>query len=66
MKRFAIFDMVSEKVLCIIDARNGKSALNKFKQRLISAGMYEIRKDDNKWIMCSTYGAYFKAIETEG
>ena len=35
MKNFVIIDMVSNKALCIIPAANGKSALNKFKMRLI-------------------------------
>ena len=44
MKNFAIIDMVSNEPLCIIPAANGKSALNKFKIRLMSSGFYEIHK----------------------
>lgn len=65
MKRFVIIDMVSNRAINIFCAQNGKSALNKFKRCLMNSGMYEFRKEDNTWIMCSTYGAYFKAIETE-
>lgn len=64
MKKFAIFDMVSNKPLCIIPAANGKSALNKFKMRLMSRGFYEIHKESGNWVLSSTYGAYFRAIET--
>lgn len=66
MKHFAIMDMVSGRAIDIFNARNGKSALNKFKRCLMNTGMYEFRKEGNNWVMCSTYGAYFKAIETEG
>lgn len=45
MKNFAIIDMVSNENLCIIPATNGKSALNKFKMRLMSSGFYEIHKE---------------------
>lgn len=64
MKNFAIIDMVSNKTLCVIPAANGKSALNKFKMRLMSSGFHEIHKENGNWILSSTYGAYFKAMET--
>lgn len=64
MKNFAIIDMVSNNPICIIPAANGKSALNKFKMRLISSRFYEIHKESGNWILSSTYGAYFKAMET--
>lgn len=64
MKKFAIIDMVSNNPLCIIPAANGKSALNKFKMRLMSSGFHEIHKESGNYILSSTYGAYFKAIET--
>ena len=64
MKKFAINDMVSNNPLCIIPAATGKSALNKFKMRLMSSGFYEIHKESGNWVLSSTYGAYFRAIET--
>lgn len=64
MKNFAIIDMVSNKPLCIIPAANGKSALNKFKMQLMSSGFYEIHKENENWVLSSSYGSYFKAMET--
>lgn len=64
MKNFTIIDMISNNPVCAIPARNGKSALKKFKTGLMSTGFYEIRKENDTWILSSTYGAYFKAIET--
>ena len=64
MKNFVIIDMVSNTPLCVIPAANGKSALNKFKMRLMSSGFYEIHKESGNWVLSSTYGAYFKAMET--
>lgn len=64
MKNFAIIDMVSNKPICIIPAANGKSALNKFKMRLMSRGFYEIHKENENWVLSSSYGSYFKAMET--
>ena len=64
MKNFTIFDMVSNKPIYVIPAINGKSALNKFKMRLMSSGFYEIHKERGNWVLSSTYGAYFRAIET--
>ena len=64
MKNFAISDMVSNKPFCVIPAANGKSALNKFKMQLMSRGFYEIHKERRNWVLSSTYGAYFRAIET--
>ena len=63
MKYFAIMDMVSDKPLCVLNAQHGKSALRKFRKRLMNTGMYEIHKEAGEWMMSSTYGAYFKAIE---
>ena len=64
MKNFAIIDMVSNNTICIIPAANGKSALNKFKMRLMSSGFYEIHKENENWVLSSSYGSYFKAMET--
>ena len=64
MKHFAIVDMVNNNPVCLIDAKHGKSALQKFKLRLMSSGFYEIRKEAGFWILCSSFGSYFKAIET--
>ena len=64
MKNFAIIDMVSSKSLCIIPAANGKSALNKFKMQLMSSRFYEIHKENENWVLSSSYGSYFKAMET--
>jgi len=64
MKHFAIMDMVNNEPVCLMNAANGKSALNKFKMRLMSSGFYEIRKEAGFWILCSSFGSYFKAVET--
>lgn len=64
MKYFAIMDMVSYTPLCVLNAQHGKSALWKFRKRLMNTGMYEIYKDEaGDWMMSSTYGTYFKAVE---
>lgn len=63
MKRFSIVDVVSGRTLEIIAARDAKTALKRFRARLMSSGCYEIRKEPEGWLLASSYGAYFKAIE---
>lgn len=62
MKNFVIIDMISNKPIASVPARNGKAALNKFKTRLTSTGFYEIHKEGNEWVLSTSYGAYFKAV----
>ena len=64
MKKFVVRDMVSGNVVALIKTNNGKNALRIFKQGLLSTGFYEIHKENGNWVLSSTYGSYFKAIET--
>lgn len=64
MKKFVVRDMVSGNVVALIKTNNGKNALRIFKQELLSTGFYEIHKENGNWVLSSTYGSYFKAIET--
>ena len=64
MKKFIIRDMVSGKVVSIVKTNNGKNALKVFRQGLLSTGFYEIHKECGNWVLSSTYGSYFKAVET--
>jgi hypothetical protein len=64
MKTFKIVDANNVKDVTTITANNGKSALKKFLQKYaMYAGMYEIHKCKGIWVLSSTYGAYFSAIE---
>lgn len=63
MKHFIIQDMVSGACVAMIDANNGKTALKRFRNGLMSSGCYEIHKENSEWILSSSYGSYFKAIE---
>lgn len=63
MKHFIIQDMVSGACIATIDANNGKTALKRFRMGLMSYGCYEIHKENGEWILSSSYGSYFKAIE---
>lgn len=63
MKNFVIIDMISNKPIASVPARNRKAALNKFKMRLTSTGFYEIHKEGSDWVLSSTYGTYFKAVK---
>lgn len=62
MKRaFIITDCISGQVVARIETNNGKNALRKFRNGLMATGFYEIHKRCNRWILSSTYGAYFIA-----
>lgn len=63
MKRFDIVDMVSSRVVAQINTNNGKNALKVFRQGFTSTGFYEIHKINGSWVLSSTYGSYFTAIE---
>lgn len=63
MKHFIIQDMVSGAYVAMIDAKNGKTALKRFRMGLMSYGCHEIHKENNEWILSSSYGSYFKAVE---
>ena len=64
MKKYVVRDMVSGNAVALIKSNNGKNALRIFKQGLMSTGFYEIHKENGNWVLASTYGAYFEAIET--
>jgi len=59
---FIIYDSNNNSPICKIPSNNGKNALKKFRNCLMSSGFYEIHKRCNIWILSSSYGAYFVAI----
>lgn len=60
--KFIIHDCNSKEIVARIYTNNGKNALRKFRNGLMSTGCYEIHKRCNTWILSSSYGAYFVAI----
>lgn len=65
-KTFIIHDETSHNDICKIAAQNGKSALKQFMlHRAMYSGMYEIIIENGEYVLCSSYGSYFRAIETE-
>lgn len=74
MKDFVIYDCISNDHVrgmdlkpITIQAQNGKSALKKFlSMYVMSTGMYEFHKRCNCWIITSTYGSYFVAMQKNG
>lgn len=61
--RILIDNKIPDKLYRFIDAKNGKTALKRFRMGLMSSGCYEIHKENNEWILSSSYGSYFKAVE---
>lgn len=50
-------------IVCDINSNNGKNALKTFyRNHAMSSGLYEIHKRCNRWILSTTYGAYFVAL----
>ena len=62
MKTFHIVDRVSNHDTTMVEAANGRSALKKFSQCLMSRGIYEIIKDGENWHLVSSYGSDFEAV----
>ena len=60
--KFLINDCNSKEIVARIETNNGKNALRKFRNGLMSTGCYEIHKRCNLWILSSSYGAYFVAV----
>ena len=60
--KFLINDCNSKEIVARIETNNGKNALRRFRNVLMSTGFYEIHKRCNLWILSSSYGAYFVAI----
>ena len=69
MSAYLIYDaneLGTHKVIREVQASNAKQALIKFRNTLLSTGMYEIHKiKDGCWEMSSTYGAYFYCTKKE-
>ena len=69
MKTYLIYDaneLGTHKIIREIQANNAKQALIKFRNTLLSTGMYEIYKIKNGcWEMSSAYGAYFYCTKKE-
>lgn len=59
------FDIVSNgQALERIRARDGRSALKKFRKGLLSTGFYEYGKlGDGSWELSASYGRYYQAKE---
>lgn len=60
-KIFNITDCNNGQIVARIETNNGKNALRKFRNGLMSTGFYEIHKRCNRWVLSSSYGAYFVA-----
>ena len=58
---FAIIDCVSNSFVEFINAANGKQAMQKFRTRMMSTGIYEIIRFGKEWHMLSSFGSDFKA-----
>ena len=64
MKVFAIKNTVSDALITVIVAPNGKTALQRFlREHCMNTGMYEIHKHSGEWVLSSSYGSYFIAKE---
>ena len=63
MKTYYIFDVVRNDVNCLVNARNEKSALKKYRSNMLTNGIYEIvRNNDYKYALISSYGSYVVAV----
>ena len=53
----------NESEPCItIEGPDPKAALTRYKKSLMNSGFYELIQDEQGYILCSTFGAYFRAI----
>lgn len=60
---FEIVDCNNNEVVSRIETNNGKNACKQFlSKHYMSTGFYEIHKRLNRWILSSSYGAYFVAM----
>ena len=63
-KDFEIVGCINNQVVDSILAGNGKAALNRFQQGLLSTGFREIhRSKAGLWMLSTSYGTYFVARE---
>lgn len=62
MKKFKIVDRVTSHDTTVVEAANGRSALKKFRQGLMSTGIYEIIMDKGNWHLVSSFGCDYEAI----
>lgn len=62
MKKFDVINMHNSQFCCVIEAKNQKSALNKFKKNLLSSGFYWIEKvNDYRYALLSSFGCEYSA-----
>lgn len=60
--KFAIVDAIRNESVRVVESNHGKNALQKFRNSLLSTGIYEIHKCKNRWVLSSSYGSYFIAM----
>ena len=47
-----------------IEASDPKAALTRYKKSLMNSGFYELIQDEQGYLLCSTFGVYFRATPT--
>ena len=63
MRNWNIIDKINGQVCTQVQAQNGKSAVRKFRQGLLSSGIYWIEQQEDGWHLISSYGSDFHAVE---
>ena len=64
--KYNIIDCNNNEIVSTIETNNGKNALKRFRNDLLSTGFYEIHKRLNRWILSSSFGSYFVAMPENG
>ena len=64
--KYNIIDCNNNEIVSTIETNNGKNALKRFRNGLLSTGFYEIHKRSNRWILSSSFGSYFVAMPDNG
>ena len=63
MKTFYIIDENNNDICCLVIAKNEKSALNKYRNGLLTSGIYNIVKTvNNTYELISSFGSIFKPV----
>ena len=53
----------NDKEVCMVmTARNSRNALEMYRRKCMNTGEYWFEKRDGETILCTSFGAYYKAV----
>ena len=60
--RYNILNDHTNEICGTVEAASPKKALQAFRNTRMSTGFYELVYENDRWLLCSSYGAYWVAV----